>query len=276
MLWLKWCRVPQISLRREHFSRAVIFLRRKAGFDFFLFLLLLGGASLCCFAVGHAQEGGDVQAQILYAFESEDAARLRSVRDALRNEVAGGDASARDRYHLAHADYRLGELLEAGHTSQARSALGECIQQLDLLIEHAPQSVEALALQAACELELSPLKSLTGSLTRNQAERSISKAVALDPRNPRVQWVQASLAMSNLDRKAPIPDALRRAAEAFDHADATDPANPGWGHADAYLAYGRALRIHGDYLGARNWIEKALLIAPHSKRAQAELTALGH
>ena len=52
---------------------------------------------------------------------------------------------------------------------------------------------------------------------------------------------------------------------------ATSDDTPGWGHAEAYLALGRELQCRGDHLGARNWIEKALIAAPDFKTAQRQL-----
>jgi hypothetical protein len=62
--------------------------------------------------------------------------------------------------------------------------------------------------------------------------------------------------------------------ELFDHSPATSEEAPGWGHAESYLLMGHELRLRGDVLGARNWIEKALITAPDYKAAQAELALL--
>jgi hypothetical protein len=39
---------------------------------------------------------------------------------------------------------------------------------------------------------------------------------------------------------------------------------------------GRQLELRRDVLGARNWIEKALIVAPDYKAARRQLTALVH
>jgi Tfp pilus assembly protein PilF len=49
---------------------------------------------------------------------------------------------------------------------------------------------------------------------------------------------------------------------------------PGWGHGEAYLELGRQYQARGDLLGARNWIEKALIVAPDYKSAQRQLASL--
>jgi hypothetical protein len=42
------------------------------------------------------------------------------------------------------------------------------------------------------------------------------------------------------------------------------------------LALGRELQARGDQLGARNWIEKSLIVAPDYKGAQRQLALLTH
>jgi len=60
----------------------------------------------------------------------------------------------------------------------------------------------------------------------------------------------------------------------FEATSATSVEVPGWGHAEAYLEVGRQLEARGDVLGARNWIEKALIVAPDYKAAQRQLATL--
>ena len=67
---------------------------------------------------------------------------------------------------------------------------------------------------------------------------------------------------------------LQLAAQLFDQSSATRIDAPGWGHAEAYLALGRQLQSRGDLLGARNWIEKSLIVAPDFKAAQRQMAAL--
>jgi hypothetical protein len=64
------------------------------------------------------------------------------------------------------------------------------------------------------------------------------------------------------------------ATQEFDASPATSTDVPGWGHAEAYLAMGRAVQARGDTVGARNWIEKSLLAAPDYKAAQKQLASL--
>jgi Tfp pilus assembly protein PilF len=67
---------------------------------------------------------------------------------------------------------------------------------------------------------------------------------------------------------------LQLAAQLFDQSSATRIDVPGWGHAETYLALGRQLQSRGDLLGARNWIEKSLIVAPDFKAAQRQMATL--
>ena len=67
---------------------------------------------------------------------------------------------------------------------------------------------------------------------------------------------------------------LQQAAQLFEQSSATRADVPGWGHAEAYLALGMQLAARGDVLGARNWIEKSLIVAPDYKAAQKQLMML--
>ena len=67
-----------------------------------------------------AQEGGDLQAQILYAYQAEDTNQLANLVQTLTNQVKSGGADAALRYHLAHAQYRFGLLAGDGEAPMRR------------------------------------------------------------------------------------------------------------------------------------------------------------
>jgi hypothetical protein len=232
----------------------------------------------CLGALAGAQEGGDLQAQILYAYQSEDTNQLTNLVLHLSNQVKSGGADAALRYHLAHAEYRLGLLAEAKRGRGAGAAFSECVDQLKQILEQDVKSVEALALQSACYAQLAKNKRLEAVLLRSRAEERIASAFALAPRNPRVLFLTA---MDGLARSKPGSrenqrafEQLQQAALIFDQSSATRDDVPGWGHAEAYLALGMQLQSRGDQLGARNWIEKSLIVAPDYKAAQKQMAAL--
>jgi len=198
-----------------------------------------------------AQAGGDLQAQIVYAYQTEDLNALSDLEDGLRAKLAAGEADAALHYHLAHAAYRYATLAPREKGGAAGHAAGLCVDELKEILRRDERNVEALVLQS---------------------ER-LKKALHLAPRNPRALLI-AALAGPGPER--PLSQ-LWAAAELFGQASSTAADVPGWGDADAYLALGRELQRRGDVLGARNWIERALIASPDYRAAQrARLELSGH
>ena len=234
-------------------------------------LLLLATAS-------PAQQGGDLQAQILYAYHTEDTNSLANLIQDLSAQVKADARDATLRYHLAHAQYRRGLLAGLGNGHDAESAFADCIDQLKPLLSQDVKSVEALVLQSACYAGLANHRKIESVLLRSRSDGRLNAALSLAPHNPRAVF------LSSLDglRQAKPGTVLRQqafaqlqlAAQLFDSSSATSIDTPGWGHAEAYLALGRELQSRGDQLGARNWIEKSLIAAPDYKEAQRQLTQL--
>jgi hypothetical protein len=220
-----------------------------------------------------AQAGGDLQAQIVYAYQTEDLNALANIEAGLRAQLTAGEGDAALHYHLAHAGYRH-SLLTAGQKGGAAShAAGLCIDELKKILRRDQHNVEALILESACyglQAESSPIEAV---LLRRLAADRLKEALQLAPRNPRALLIAAQGVPDPQQSLAP----LRLAAEAFGQSSATAPDTPGWGDAEAYLALGREMQRRGDALGARNWIERALIASPDYKAAQrARLELTGH
>jgi tetratricopeptide (TPR) repeat protein len=234
-------------------------------------LLLLATAS-------PAQQGGDLQAQILYAYQTEDTNSLVNLIQDLTAQVKEDARDASLRYQLAHAQYRRGLLAGLGNARDAESAFAECIDQLKPVLSQDVKSVEALVLQSACYAGLANHRKIESVLLRSRSDERLNAALNLAPHNPRAVFLSS---MDGL-RQAKPGTALRQQAVAqlqlavqlFDASSATSIDTPGWGHAEAYLALGRELQSRGDQLGARNWIEKSLIAAPDYKAAQRQLASL--
>jgi tetratricopeptide (TPR) repeat protein len=236
-------------------------------------------------ATGLAQEGGDMQAQILYAYQSEDTNLLTSLMQNLANQVttsgaAAGGADAALRYHLAHAEYRFGMLAQGKRVRDAAPAFADCVEQLKSILEQDVKSVEPLVLQSACYEELAKRRRLEAVLLRSKAEERLNAAFKLDPRNPRVLYFMAEKGLARSKPGTPESERafaeLQQSAKIFESSSATRSDVPGWGHAEAYLALGTQLQSRGDTLGARNWIEKSLIVAPDYKAAQRQMTSTVH
>ncbi len=237
------------------------------------------GLFLCALLTpAFAQSGGDLQARIMYAYQTEDLHELGDLVQSLRIELAAGNHSAALRYDLAHADYRDAQLDAQLSSRSADEAASGCVKQLAALIERDPRSVEALALQAACYTQLARLRRFEGPLLLIRASQRLRQARHLAPRNPRVLYLWAKFALARArPGSAAATRALRRlraAARRFEQTSATRRDVPTWGHAEAYLALGHQLRLRGDSLGARNWIERALISSPDYRAAQRELARL--
>jgi tetratricopeptide (TPR) repeat protein len=225
-----------------------------------------------------AQEGGDTQAQIDYAYQTEDANRLANLIQNLTNRVKDNSADISLRYHLAHAQYRFGQLSGERHAHAAEAAFSDCIDELKPVIDKDVKSAESMVLQSACYSGLADLKSLEAVLLRSRAADRLNSALKLQPRNPRAVLLSAMRDLRHAKPGSPEGQRglaeLRLAAELFEQSSGTSDDAPGWGHAEAYLALGRELQMRGDHLGARNWIENALIAAPDYKTAQRQLALL--
>jgi hypothetical protein len=239
---------------------------------------LLWPAALLLAAAAWAQQGGDYQAQILYAYQSEDGNSLTNLIQDLTTQVKADAGDASLRYHLAHAEYRRGLLAGSRNAGEAESAFADCIDQLKPLMSQDVKSVEAMILQSACYAGLANHKKLESVLLRSRSEERLKAALKLAPRNPRAVFLSSA---EELERARPGSAErqhafaqLQLAVQLFDASPATNIDAPGWGHAEAYLALGRELQTRGDQLGARNWIEKSLIAAPDFKAAQRQLALL--
>lgn len=225
-----------------------------------------------------AQEGGDTQAQIDYAYQTEDGNRLTNLIQGLTSRVKDDPSDISLRYHLAHAQYRFGQLSFERHAHAAQEAFSDCIDELKPAIDKDVKSAESMVLQSACYFGLADLKSLEAVLLRSRATDRLDSALKLQPHNPRAALLSAMQELRHAKPGSPGGQRgfaeLRSAAELFDQSSGTSNDAPGWGHAEAYLALGRELQMRGDHLGARNWIEKALIAAPDFKTAQRQLASL--
>jgi hypothetical protein len=235
-------------------------------------------AMLLVAAAAWPQQGGDLQAQILYAYQTEDGNTLTNLIQDLTTQVKSDAGAASLKYHLAHAQYRRGLLAGAKNAHLAESSLSDCIDELKPLLTQDVKSVEAMVLQSACYSVLASHKKLESVLLRSRSEERLNAALKLAPRNPRAVFLSAMDGMNQAKPNSPERQhafaQLQLAVQLFDASSATDIDTPGWGHAEAYLALGRELQSRGDQLGARNWIEKSLIVAPDYKAAQRQLAQL--
>jgi len=241
-------------------------------------ILLIVAVLLSVSTALRAQEGGDIQAQILYAFQTEDNNSLRDLIQNLAAQVKNDGNNIAMRYHLAHAQYRFGLLSRVRKGGDAAVAFGDCVDELRPALDATVKSAEVLLLQSICYSELADIKSLEGVMLRSKASDRLKEAVKLAPRNPRVVLMSTLPQLArgkpgSAERQHAFAQ-LQLAAQLFEASSATSIDSPGWGHAEAYMALSHELQLRGDHLGARNWIEKALISAPEYKAAQRQLASL--
>jgi tetratricopeptide (TPR) repeat protein len=229
-------------------------------------------------AILRAQEGGDVQAQILYAYQTEDTNTLVNLIQDLAAKLKDAPGDATLSYHLAHANYRMGQLAGRAQSHRAEQSFSDCIDELKPLLQKDVKSVETLILQGACYQQLADLKSVEAVVLRGRAGDRLNAAAKLAPKNPRLLLVSSTEELARAKVGSPqrqqALSQLNLAAQIFDTASGTSVDEPGWGHSEAYLALGKEAQARGDRVQARNLFEKALIAAPDFKAAQRQLAML--
>ncbi len=225
----------------------------------------------------HAQEvdPADLEGRIEYAYFTADANALRNVVSTMQSSLAKDGGGALAHYQRGLAQYRLGLVLGAGHDTQAADAFSGCTDALGKALDVDKQFAEAYALQSACYTSLAALKAWKVVVDLPLGGSRLDKALKLAPKNPRVALIDA---LNDYARPRALGGDRQQACAKFKQAVQLFDASPGaaaeppsWGAADAYLYVGRCLNDSGDVLGARNALERALIIAPDFAAARLEL-----
>ena len=242
------------------------------------------GAVVARGASAVAQEGGDMQAQILYAYQAEDTNLLANL---VQNLDQSSQSGRRRRGAALSSGARGVSLRAAGarrrsRTSERRRRSPTASISSSRSSSKMSKSAEALALQSACYAQLA------------QSTPPGGGAAAIPCRGAPARRVQSS-------RRA-IPACLYLAADgrpcALEARLAGEQAGiraiAGGGAAVRPVAPAPATMCRagdtrkrisrsacsckptGDALGARNWIEKSLIVAPDYKAAQRQMASLVH
>jgi tetratricopeptide (TPR) repeat protein len=260
--------------------------------------LALAGASSFAYAEGSLTDWSDVEGRIQYAYYTNDARALNSLLISLKpkaaaegEEASGGDDAHTRGYFRALTHYRLAQVLTATQKSKAKDAIDECGDEIDEAVKALPKvplgldetdenrkkRAEAYALATACTLAGREMSSIPFGGGRIGSR--IDEAVKLEPKNPRVRLVEA-LAMfdragKKVDEQAVALKNLRAVTVMFEQARAGASSTPEWGAAEAYAFLGRALFDQRDVVGAREALERSLLIAPEyafARKLMAQIT----
>ena len=255
-------------------------LRRFAGA-----LALAGASSLTGTAAAQeATDWADIEGRVQYAYYTNDARALSGVLATLKPKVVEGEKESLDdlvmrSYYRALAQYRIAQVLAPTKKGDAKDAIDECHDEVDTGVAALPKvplgldetdanrklRAEMYALMTACRLagrEMSTMPFFGGGRIGSRIE----EAVKLEPRNPRVRLVEAlaqfDRAGKDANEKAAALTKLRAVTQMFEAARAGATSTPEWGAAEAYAFLGRALFDQRDVVGAREALERSLLIAP--------------
>jgi hypothetical protein len=260
-----------------------------------------GVLACICASIAQAQSASsnwaDIEGRIQYAYYTNDARALNSVLTSLKpkavegEEPAGGEEAVTRSYFRALAHYRLAQVLTSAKKSEAKDAIDGCGEEVDEAVDALPKvplgldetdenrkhRAEAYALGTACTLAGREMSSIPFGGGRIGSR--IDEAVKLEPKNPRVRLVEAlakfERAGKNADEKAAALKNLRAVTVMFEQARAGASSTPEWGAAEAYAFLGRALFDMRDVVGAREALERSLLIAPDyafARRLMSQIT----
>ena len=220
----------------------------------------------------------DIESRIEYGYDTEDVRALHNLQDALGQDDAHDVLRG---YYAALVAWRLALLTVQNAPAEGRAAAAQlaerCVKELDAVLARQADFADALALRAACQEP--PVAG--GGLHLpfgHSAHKDSERALALAPRNPRVLLLDAVgdyLEPGNQggNRERALVK-LRQAVAAFELERAGPEPVPGWGAAEAYVFLARDLIDHGDAVGARDALERALLLAPddrHARRLMAKI-----
>jgi tetratricopeptide (TPR) repeat protein len=159
--------------------------------------------------------------------------------------------------------YRLATVYYvSGDSKRSDELLKNAIEELDKLLATTPDFAEALTLKgAAIGMRISFRPSIRGMTMGPASGRAISRALELDPANPRV-WLIKGIAAHNTP--ALFGGGSKKALSALDQSIALYSDNGmGWGYADAYVWRGLTYLNRGDKDKARTDFQAALTIAPN-------------
>jgi hypothetical protein len=256
-----------------------------------IWALALAGAS--CFAQDPATPWADIEGRIQYAYYTNDNRALNNVLSSLTPRAGAEDGNpATSAYFRALTHYRLAQVLHATKKGDAKDAIDDCGNEIGAVIKTLPRvpvgldetpenrlrRAEAYALGTACTLAGREMSSLPFAAGRIGSR--IDEAVKLEPRNPRVRLVEAlaqfERAGKNVEERAAALRNLRAVTLMFEQARAQVSSSPEWGAAEAYAFLGRALIDQRDVVGAREALERSLLIAPEYAFARRLMSQITH
>lgn len=245
--------------------------------------LLAAAAGLACtprhaLAEVSSEEAADYENRIEFGYLSQDSKSLRALVKALTALAADEDSDAQAHYLVAHANFRLGGVLNETRKKGADDAAKDCIDQLAPLTHRNSTDVEAFIQKAACHALIAATSVIKSVTHGPSAAEAIAVALQLAPKNPRAHLVDALVDDWRPTKLGGDParafTKFKAAAELFEAVPAGSTQFPSWGVADVYYWIGRNYVDRGDVAAARSALEQALIVAPDFAAARRELSRL--
>jgi hypothetical protein len=221
----------------------------------------------------------DIESRIQYGYYTEDSAALRQLEEL----IAAGDARDKLRgYYGGLLDWRRAQLAAAATAAAERGNAARyaehCVGEVDSALALDGGFADALALRAACLATPQEISGGFAPLAGYRGRKDLERARQLAARNPRVLLIDATtdyeLSPSQGGNKERALGKLRQTVAAFEAERSDTDRLPGWGAAEAWLLFARDLLDHGDAVGARDALERALLIAPEFAQARRLMTKI--
>lgn len=193
------------------------------------------------------------------AYYASDVAELEEIRAELNEE------DPNDAYLAGYIDWRIASIhMSTGGGDAADVVLERGQATLESLVERVPDTADGWALLSTTygmRIGIKPMS--RGMSMGGKADRSIERALRLEPENPRVLVI---FAIGKLNTPALFGGGSDEALEALDSAIASLAANGSgryaWGEADAYIWRGIARQRQGDLESAAADFDAALDAVP--------------
>jgi hypothetical protein len=205
-------------------------------------------------------ELADLAARIDYGYYSDEPRVIEGARAALERL---GSSDVMTAYYRAFAALRLAQLA-AAHGAAVGDLVADCVDGVTPGSADAG-AAEAWILVAACSALGANGDPIKGLLHVRRRDQALVRARERDPENPRIAlieaWVLNPKSANVAELRDPVAAKLAQVVAGFASWRAPVDA-PEWGEAEALARLGEIALQRGEPRVARDFIERALLLAP--------------
>ena len=263
---------------------AKLFLRRLLG----VAVAWLPMAGLLATSSAHADQEvlNDLVARLQFDYYAADVRAFRRDLQALKELEVDEPRELLRTYYRAFGQMRFAETLTTRDRAEARKAAAACIDLADSIVDHDPPRMsaqarrridvlyaEVWAMKAACD-DADAEASILPTFGAGKARERASELAPDDPRVLLLSAVHDAKHAKNEASRETAAAALRHVVEVFDNAPPAESAMPDWGQPEALAWLGKMeLDLH-HRAGARNALERALVLAPDYAWARGLLASL--